>query len=1033
MTESSTNHSAAFNVLRPACVQLTQEQTVQNVKNLHTQISKVEVSALQPLFDYILFPLRFSLKIPGPKKPNLVQSVLECVSYLLSHTHVQNEKTFQELFSEICGCIPSNSLHSVPEEMKLSAVSALSSLIQSTSTDVIPVLHKHSFLPELGYAISLLLRLAELEKSREIRLKSLTCLNCLLLQSSNQNAELGDLFASFLPGICTVLTRIINGDPKQGYKVTHSSLKLWTGIVSLVMSDNSLAHVVANKPVPTGISGRVAELLVHRNETWVKHTASRLFIHLDSITVRCTSDPHWKVRMQLIDLAQILLTNCRNSMVDSMGNLLKILVGHMNDERPEVKAKAKEILLEVAEEGPACNALKEVLSESLHSLAVTLPRLLSSQDDQGKLHTLGLLIGYLQLLGSQLMFTLHSQAHLQRLSSALLQTLELDFSSVKVVEEHLPSPSVPLGYSDPAPDTVQKKSFRFFRDSRVLSLIQSVCRLLGYHGDLCLLIDHFLGLYRAHRLPALIVLNQLVLGAAGIEVEILHLESCTPDSVELLDAVRLLLEEYTDPANWNLYTCQGSDELSDQLASLQIGSTKKYSISDLSANAWKLSLQLEGISCFAQALGPSFRRLLITTLYPVLEKAGDPSLLVSRTAILTLEDMSLACRYQDVRDLIEGNADYLASEVSVGLRRLHQMHGGAARVLHSMLENCGSTLLSLLGELVEDMLCALDQSQNEGACILFPVLKSLAVHLGKWFPPTNNHVTPELTEASVWVPENSKSLAQEIQDFVRDHIEQQRIASGDVLEEEENTDVPPPSEPVDDEKKPPMPIHIKISKEVAERCIHFLSHSDAKIRLQALDTLRLSLVILQTQQDVLLPLAHRIWPSLVKRLLQDGPLVLLRAFQVLESLVSSCRDFLRQRVCKDALPAFLNSLRSQAPVSARASPIYSHTLGFKLQLALLEGLGTLCVALGLGDGDLLEVLDSCMLYLSVRQPSKLQETAFSVFLSVARLDPDIVWHYLCEWQSPPTTPHPSLITLPWAGKTNDEYTQNVCKILQKLP
>ncbi|CAI9593044.1 unnamed protein product [Staurois parvus] len=100
------------------------------------------------------------------------------------------------------------------------------------------------------------------------------------------------------------------------------------------------------------------------------------------------------------------------------------------------------------------------------------------------------------------------------------------------------------------------------------------------------------------------------------------------------------------------------------------------------------------------------------------------------------------------------------------------------------------------------------------------------------------------------------------------------------------------------------------------------------------------------------------------------------------------------------------SLRSQALVSCHAGPVYSHTLGFKLQLAVLEGLGTLCVDLALGDRDLLDVIDSCMLYLSARQPKKLQEAAIRTFLYLSQLDPDIVWLYLCEQQSPPENTSP---------------------------
>uniref|UniRef100_F7DXG0 TELO2 interacting protein 1 n=1 Tax=Xenopus tropicalis TaxID=8364 RepID=F7DXG0_XENTR len=984
---SPANPQSAFKILRPYCVKLTQEQTVQNVKRLQEQINDVEVSTLQDLLEYILFPLRFTLKTPGLKKPGLVLAVLDCISHLLSLTCLKNPDTLQEMFSELCSCLPPDKTEPVSEELKLSVVCAVRSLLSSSCADILPMLYKPTRLPELGFTITLLLKLAEFEKSRQIRLEALYCLEALLFHNGNQESGLGDLFASFLPGLCTALTRIICGDPKQGYRVTSGALKLWANTVCTVMSDESLAKVADKKPTVPGVSGRVAELLVHREKDWVKQTAGRLSIHLSKITEHCTSDPHWKVRLSLVELAQTLLKQCWGSLGEANGNLLRILVGHTSDERLEVRARAQEVLLEVSKEGPTSRTLGEVLSENLHSLAVSLPRLLSSQDDQGKLHTLALLIGYIQLLGPRLTLTLNSHAHLQRLSAALLQTLELDLCSVKVVESRLQSSVAPLQQQKSELFAYRQKSFRLFRDPRVLCCIEMVCRLLGYYGDLCLLTDHFLGLYRAQRLPAIIVLNQLVLGAAGIEVEVLDGSNRAMDASELLDIVRPLLEEYIDPVNWHLHACQSSHELGNQLALLSLSSSAKPTLSDMSANAWKLCLQLEGISCFARALGHSFRQLLISALYPLLEKAGDPSLMVSGTAMASMGEVSLACGYPDISQLIEANADYLASAVSIGLRRLRWMYGGPPCVLQAMLQNSGPSLLPLLGELFQDLLSALDQSQETGVRILLPVLNSLVDHLGKWYPPEDKPVAPQLSQAQPSVG----NLIQEIQDFLQDHIKQQQLARGEFIEENEEElqideeDVPYEPKPDHEDEEPPIPTHVQLSKEVAEKCTHFLSHSDPQIRMQ-----------------------------------------------VLVCLAVSCRDFLRQRVCKDALPAFLKSLRSQASISARAGPIYTHTLGFKLQLALLEGLGTLCVTLGLGDSDLLEVIDSCMLYLSSRQPKKLQEAAISAFLCFAQLDPDIVWLYLCQWMNPLSPPHPSLTPLPWASRARDEYTHNTCNLLQRI-
>ncbi|XP_068118944.1 TELO2-interacting protein 1 homolog isoform X2 [Hyperolius riggenbachi] len=960
----------AFDALRPVCVRLTMEQTIENVKSLREQISSTDVEALQVLLDYVLFPLRFSLKTPGPKKPGLVQAILECISYLLSLTTLKSPSSLKELFDDVCACLPTDQDASVPEELKMAVISTIQALLQASGEEVLPILYKPSAVPEMGFAISLLLKLAEVEKARDIRLGAMKCLEKLMIPEFKQDISLGDLFASFLPGMCTVMAKVICADPKQGYRVTTTALKLWANAVICVMSDDSIQKVPDKKPEYPGLSARVQELLMHRDHTWVKYTGNRLVIHLKNIIARCTADPHWKVRMALVDLAQQLLSTCWFSFDVAVAGLLRVLIGHMSDEKPEIKKKAREAIMEIEKRRRNSKLLPDVLSDGLHSLAVSLPRLLTGQDDQGKLTMLLLLIGFLQMLGPRLTFTLHSPIHLQRLSAALMQTLELDLSSKKVVEERLPPCAVTSKALRNERTGAFQKTFRFFRDQRILCHIGLACRLLGYYGDIHLLVDHFLGLYRAQKLPSLLVINQLVLGAAGIEVETLVDDGLSMDADELLEVVRPLLEEFTDPSNWHLRTCQDTDDMADEMSSQQSDPV----IDEMSANAWKLCLQLEAFSCFAQSLGKHFRPLLMSTLYPLLEKAGEPSLFVSGTAMEALVDVSQACGYKNISQLIELNADYLASEISVSLRHIQKHHGGPIRVLQAMLENCNPTLLPLLYELVQDLLPALDHCQNEGAMTLLSVLNSLVIRLAMWFPPPL--VLPE--QSLVYVPGGTQGLnsctAQEMMKFLQDHMKQCKIATGEIEEEESSDPLSQPDE-TKDEEKTALPIHVKIGQEVAEKCTHFLSHANPRIRAEALDNLRLCLLLVKAHEDVLLPLAHKMWPCLVKRLVQDEPLILMRAFQVLATLSSTCREFLRPRVCKDALPAFLAALRAQAHVSLHAGSLYHHTAGYKLQRALLEGLGTLSVKLSLGDSDLMEVVDSCMLYLSSRQPKKLQDAA----------------------------------------------------------
>ena len=64
--EVGENISAAFERLRPICVELTKNHSAANVKAVHEVLKELGQEELQQLQLYVLFPLRFILK-----KPNL--------------------------------------------------------------------------------------------------------------------------------------------------------------------------------------------------------------------------------------------------------------------------------------------------------------------------------------------------------------------------------------------------------------------------------------------------------------------------------------------------------------------------------------------------------------------------------------------------------------------------------------------------------------------------------------------------------------------------------------------------------------------------------------------------------------------------------------------------------------------------------------------------------------------------------------------------------------------------------------------------
>uniref|UniRef100_A0ABM5G4V8 TELO2-interacting protein 1 homolog n=1 Tax=Pogona vitticeps TaxID=103695 RepID=A0ABM5G4V8_9SAUR len=1068
----------AFGVLRPVCVQLTKAQTVENVERLHTQLQAVSDAALQELQEYVLFPLRFALKTPGPKRERVVESVVRCLTLVLSTTCVKKPDLLLELFSELCLCLASPSsppqLAPCSEELKEAVIQALLALLHSTYGDILLSLYQPSSLPQLGFAVSLLLSVAEQEKAQSLKLLALRCLRSLILQcdcqeghrplDEDEERQCGDLFASFLPGLSLTLSRVIGADAKQGHAVVVSALGLFSRAVGLVMADEQLARVPTEREKLALEQSKISELMIHRGAEWAQSTAAKLSILIQKAVAFVSVHPHWKARQALVETVCLLMSKCSRSLAGSAGHLLKALVSLMNDERPEIQAQSHEVLRSIAAQGKVAEnrRLADVLSEDLHSLATALPRLMNSQDDQGKISTLNLLLGYVKLLGPAVNVVLASASHLQRLSKALVQVLELDVKDVKVVEERRWGSGGALREPSGAPleplweGPVRRKNFRFFTEDRVLFLLQQICRALGYYGNLYLLVDHFMELYgesASYRKQAAMVVNELVTGAAGLDVDVLQERESGSSAEELRGVVASVLDEYVDQANWHLVTSVEAEDSADEpfgtppgLLAISPGapgrplpsSDPRPTIHSLNSHIWQIGIQLEGIGRFALALKGDFRLLLISALYPVLEKADDRVLLISQTAKATVVDICQACGYASVPELINQNADYLVNGISLQLRhKAHESH--ASQVLEAMLRHSDANVLPLVEDVIQDTLARLDQCHSDRVSSFLSVMHTLMTMLASWSSP-GDPVEKDLEHDPA--PAVQQPTPEAMEEFFQDYIKQKRIAEGDLSDPEEEGEEEPRTapEPETDEQRDAeesrLPLPAQMAKDVMERCVHLLSAKRLRVRLKVLDILELCVVVLSAHENVLLPLAHRTWPPLVSRLTNDDPLAVLRAFKVLCTLGAHSGDFLRRRFSKDVLPKLAGSLASQAPVSARAGPVYSHTLAFKLQLAVLQGLGSLCKTLDLGESDLNKVLAAGRPYLSAKQPGKLQEAACSVFLHLMQMDPDAVWFFLNSIWCPHAykPPHPSLapVKLGGMGKTRNEFTDNVQRLLDEL-
>ena len=125
----------------------------------------------------------------------------------------------------------------------------------------------------------------------------------------------------------------------------------------------------------------------------------------------------------------------------------------------------------------------------------------------------------------------------------LSQVLEFDVGDVGIVEERTPSlaetaipPSETKGenpMSFPASQFTTSKypkyNFKHFTDEKVKVAVNQICHVLGYYGNLPLIVDHFLDLFHESKLyekQAVYILSEILMGScretADGETHFLH-------------------------------------------------------------------------------------------------------------------------------------------------------------------------------------------------------------------------------------------------------------------------------------------------------------------------------------------------------------------------------------------------------------------------------------------------------------------------------------------------------------------------------
>ncbi|XP_071865673.1 telo2 interacting protein 1 [Bombus fervidus] len=997
----------AFTILKPLCDSLMKNPDAKSARDIANTLPNISNKVIQNLFEYILFP--FIIHLPNNTLSKTIkEELVKTTQAIISRTKISKAKYFCELYSCLLIQIYDKSQQSMVivghEELKEAVLSCIKTLIHSCFTDVLEIIYTRENASKIGQGILLSMTIGRFEKSSSLRLNAVETVMALCQVDDESNRfdiilqdQVADIIMLFLPGIVSGLQEIAMGSETQGHKLTMIALRAWGRVLTLVMKDKetyqeddipSLSDLIKinneniNPPESFPNMKNQSELEKHlksatRNKEWFSACATKLNVLIQQLYT-LTRHSHYKVREELIENIHLLLTLCPRNMKPNIMLLIEYLISLSEDEFPVVRDKAEEVLTAINinfMRDKNMRSLVELLEENFYDLLTKLPRIIRKSDDNDQLSCLNQIAGYLKLLGEQrLPRVMMSAPHVNRLILALVYVSEIDCSNISLLQainvKDLDDPAYSYG-------THLWRRFKFIQTNECEAKVIAICKYLGEFGDLQIVVDTIFGLmFNApqHRKELILLLNWI------IYVPIKDLS--------ILPIYEEIVEFYINPEFW--YP--------------PIETNKDIPLRVAQGNVVQCCLLLEGLGLIATNLKRNYDRLLLKTLYIIIERAGSGHSLISFVGTQTLEQIAKSQEHNTVGDLLRANVDYFSYHVSIKLRRVER-NPNVLDVVGVVMKYSTMDVLPCLKNIVEDVLLQLNSSfQKRNSYAFLKVFYTFTICIqnlvnSKHVSTVHGQSVDTKTESLKIIQSLSeyyeaKRVDEYIDDMeqsceIKEEKEEEKIEVE--VNEEENEYQADSIEQEEKEKNPPP--YIKMIEDVMKHCLHFLPSKEIQKSLIAMLTLQEGLEILANWENQLLPIVHLLWHPLVDRFHDGNVLLINRAWQLLNTLADVSKDFIRSRTLKQVLPALSKFLSDSSKESYNKSSesIYKFTQTYKLQKELLSTLGQITKNLCLHERETFSVLSIAEPYLNKHQNPLLQVCCVQLYKDIADYNSDIVW------------------------------------------
>ncbi|XP_050294398.1 TELO2-interacting protein 1 homolog [Anthonomus grandis grandis] len=953
------------------------------------------VQAAQKMLVVTFFPyLKSGQRLNEQGKLLLIETMAE----FFSKTSIENSNLFFNFYTFILLELYDYKNHivlGISEEYKSALLNCMIALVKSVSSETLKEIYSKENVSKLSQIIYVCAELAKNETARHIRSLAITCIMAIAKVTDTDDQsdvvlrnKCADMFMFFLPALSSTLPEIALKDSAVGHSLPVLATKAYGRIIAVIMQDYRPSDQILDVEEVVMWESKKSKTLkakfkdkkeidlylnsTVRNALWYKETDEKInitFKRMDALTYHSNVN----LRMEIVDAAAIIIKNCSTTIPQSVGTLIEYLIILSEDSDPVVAEKSRDIINNISKDLSTAQSLVfENVKERFCNAINSLPRKFNSIDDAEKVAALNLLIGYIHLFGEQnLSCVLLSPSILDNLLQGLLYISEIKKSNISLLEEY----SLKDLNAESVPNWI---NFQYFNNDNVRTKLNDFCAKLAKHNCFELVHDYLYDIYLnvpSKRNEAVYLTNFHITGLEDTQIN------------KYWSLIKNIINIYTE------------DHINDLNAALD---SEEYSVEMIQSNIILICLLTEGLGRISLTIGSKFQNLLLKTLYVVLEKAGSGHPLIKRSGLFALKNITQACGYVHVTDLINANFDFFSYHVQRKLGKLENKEG-VLNVLSVVLQYSNVDVLLPMRNIFEEVfLNSCDMFKDKYATAYLKVFRMFIQSLKRWFQIEVVHTSLKSRQEKEQEHEHFQVSGINYDNNFSDDIMEGRTAEELYKEDMEKqqkikeiseNDEGPLKEAENEYQKPKPEIHVELTHLILKRSVHFLPSKNDTRKILVLEILENGLELLRDSEDELLPVVHLIWNPLLQRFKADtDPLIMRLATRLVATMARLAKEFIRARFVKELLPKFIEILSNSAKEShlKDKGSSYRYSQDYKLQHEMLQHIGLILYNLDVEEETIIKTADAVCLYLSDKQPHELQVAAVDFFQTMWIYDARVV-------------------------------------------